>query len=111
MGNPPGPIFGSLRSTRRLERLRIDIVGPANVYDGPLFQRTARWIAKLKAPWDGLLMTGIAGGLFGLAVGGSLVEAASGTWLPGSVAGLLAVVASAAASSHLSHFERVASAR
>ncbi|MCI4367175.1 MAG: hypothetical protein L3K08_05445 [Thermoplasmata archaeon] len=96
----------ALWEMRRLQRIRIDMLGPRDAFDGVAFHRTRRWVATLRHPWDGVVMAGVALGLYSAVIGSATVGSTSGTNLPVAVACAGITLFAAGVSAHLSNFER-----
>jgi hypothetical protein len=94
----------ALLEMRRLQRIRIDMLGPRDAFDGVVFHRTRRWVATLRHPWDGVVMAGVGLGLYSAVIWSATVGSTSGTSLPVVVACAGITVLAVAVSAHLSKF-------
>jgi hypothetical protein len=89
--------------------MRIDQFGPLDAFDGRRLSSVLRWISLLKNPWDGLLVCGVAIGLYILAIAGATIGVWSQEWSPGILIGFGMVMSSVVVSAHLSNVNPVTS--
>jgi hypothetical protein len=82
-------------------RIELDVLGPRSHLDLHRFRRLRFALERVPSPWDAALVTGVAGGLWALALLGALVIIwSSGTVLIGAI-GIVLVALAAALAAHL----------
>jgi hypothetical protein len=82
-------------------RLHADILGPRDHLEFHRFRRLRAAIERLHHPWDAILVSAMAGGLYATSVLGALVI----TWWPGSmpagIVGILTIGTAGVLAAHL----------
>ncbi len=100
----PGPgakRVAAMISHRHSERRRREFFGPSGPLDGEPLARLRLAVARLRGPWDGVAMAGVAGALYASAAAGAFVMiAVHPGWLAIPV-GLAMIGLSVAASARL----------
>ncbi|HEV2519838.1 MAG TPA: hypothetical protein VGX00_04360 [Thermoplasmata archaeon] len=84
-----------------LRRIQLEIFGPRDPLELHRFRRTRRWLQRLKYPWDAATITGLAAGLWALALFGTQVIIwSNGSLLVGAI-GVLTVGVAGSTAAHL----------
>jgi protein-S-isoprenylcysteine O-methyltransferase Ste14 len=95
------PLTGTKGARRGLRQIELDILGPRSHLDLHRFRRLRMALERIKSPWDAALVTGVAGGLWAVALFGAMVIIWSGgTVLIGAI-GVLLIILAVALAAHL----------
>jgi hypothetical protein len=94
--------FVASPSARRIDRLRVEILGPLSPYDARRFGALRLRLARLSSAHEGSLLVLISAGLYVLAIAGAIEGLRLGPSVFSFIVGVTTVGSSAAISSHLS---------